>query len=42
MRILAIETATGAVGCALWADGGPLASFVLVPPTPRRGAHAGH
>ena len=32
MKVLAIETATGAVGCALWADGGPLASFVLVAP----------
>ena len=32
MKVLAIETATGAVGCALWADGAPLASFVLVAP----------
>jgi tRNA threonylcarbamoyladenosine biosynthesis protein TsaB len=32
MKILAIETATTAVGCALWADGAPLASFVLVAP----------
>jgi tRNA threonylcarbamoyladenosine biosynthesis protein TsaB len=30
MKILAIETATGSVGCALWADGAPLGSFVLV------------
>jgi tRNA threonylcarbamoyladenosine biosynthesis protein TsaB len=30
MKILAIETATSSVGCALWADGAPLAAFVLV------------
>jgi tRNA threonylcarbamoyladenosine biosynthesis protein TsaB len=32
MTILAIETATCSVGCALWADGAPLASFVLAAP----------
>jgi tRNA threonylcarbamoyladenosine biosynthesis protein TsaB len=32
LKVLAIETATGAVGCALWADDGPVASFVLVAP----------
>ena len=32
MKILAIESATGSVGCALWANGAPLASFVLVAP----------
>jgi tRNA threonylcarbamoyladenosine biosynthesis protein TsaB len=32
MTILAIETATASVGCALWADGAPLAAFVLVAP----------
>ncbi len=32
MKVLAIETATGVVGCALWADGAPLASFVLAAP----------
>jgi tRNA threonylcarbamoyladenosine biosynthesis protein TsaB len=32
MKILAIESATGSVGCALWADGAPLASFVLAAP----------
>jgi tRNA threonylcarbamoyladenosine biosynthesis protein TsaB len=30
VRVLAIETATPCVGCALWADGAPLASFSLV------------
>ena len=30
MKILAIETATPSVGCALWDDGGPVASFMLV------------
>ncbi len=30
MRILAVETATQLVGCALWADGRPLASFTVV------------
>jgi tRNA threonylcarbamoyladenosine biosynthesis protein TsaB len=30
MRILAVETATQLVGCALWADGRPLASFSVV------------
>ena len=30
MRILAIETATPSVGCALWDEGGPVASFMLV------------
>ena len=30
MKLLAIETATGAVGCALWSDGALLASFSLV------------
>ena len=30
MNILAIETATQAVGCALWADDQPLASFSLM------------
>ena len=30
LKILAIETATPCVGCALWADGGPVASFMLV------------
>lgn len=30
MTLLAIETATPALGCALWADGGPVASFSLV------------
>jgi tRNA threonylcarbamoyladenosine biosynthesis protein TsaB len=32
MKILAIETATSSVGCALWADGAPVASFVLAAP----------
>ncbi len=30
MRILAIETATSCVGCALWSDDGPVASLTLV------------
>ncbi len=30
MKVLAIETATPCVGCALWSDAGPVASFVLV------------
>lgn len=30
MKVLAIETATPCVGCALWCDAGPVASFVLV------------
>jgi tRNA threonylcarbamoyladenosine biosynthesis protein TsaB len=30
LRILAIETATPSVGCALWDEGGPVASFMLV------------
>ncbi len=30
MKILALETATRSVGCALWGDGGPLASFFVV------------
>ncbi|HTW07228.1 MAG TPA: tRNA (adenosine(37)-N6)-threonylcarbamoyltransferase complex dimerization subunit type 1 TsaB [Acidimicrobiales bacterium] len=29
MRFLAIESASACVGCALWADGGPVASFAL-------------
>ena len=33
MKILAIETATSSVGCALWADGAPVwLSFALVAP----------
>lgn len=30
MMLLAIETATRAVGCALWDDDGPLASYTLI------------
>jgi tRNA threonylcarbamoyladenosine biosynthesis protein TsaB len=30
LKVLAIETATPCVGCALWSDAGPVASFVLV------------
>jgi tRNA threonylcarbamoyladenosine biosynthesis protein TsaB len=30
MKLLAIETATRLVGCALWDDGGPIASNLLV------------
>jgi tRNA threonylcarbamoyladenosine biosynthesis protein TsaB len=30
VKILAIETATSCVACALWADGGPVASLMLV------------
>lgn len=30
MRVLAIDTATRCIGCAVWADGAPLASFMLV------------
>jgi len=30
LKILAIETATPSVGCALWDEGGPVASFMLV------------
>jgi tRNA threonylcarbamoyladenosine biosynthesis protein TsaB len=32
MKLLAIETATIAVGCALWGDGAPVASTTLVAP----------
>jgi tRNA threonylcarbamoyladenosine biosynthesis protein TsaB len=30
MALLAIETATRSIGCALWSDGAPLASFTLM------------